>query len=253
MSTTFFVTALLDVALGLQVGLALSIAVLLFQLSSLERKGMGEVHGLYFVPLDRYPKASERKGIKCYKLTGYLWYGNASKMRDQIYALMAADAAAHREEAEADEADGADGRLTHVVLDFSGSSGLDLTTMLALQFLLAEARALGVHLVLAECSDGVRDNLRRAGLLEEAGGVLTRCCLEEAVVLIEADRKQQARKAAAGVWRRSSAVKAPDLEAGALLLAATGAGASPVAAPAASSASTKAVPFYKRLLSPLGK
>lgn len=81
MSATFCVTALVDVALGLQVGLALSITVLLFQLSRVERQAMGRLHEQVFVPLDRYPGAVERPGIKCYKLTGYLWFGNASKVR----------------------------------------------------------------------------------------------------------------------------------------------------------------------------
>ena len=34
--------------------------------------------------------------------------------------------------------------LTHIVLDFSGSSGLDLTTMLSLQYLVTEAAKLKV-------------------------------------------------------------------------------------------------------------
>lgn len=93
MSTTFVVTAAVDVVLGLQVGLALSIAALLFQLAALERHAMGQLNGTHaqqlqqrlFVALDRYPdQASERPGIRCYKYTGFLWFGNATKMRDQV-------------------------------------------------------------------------------------------------------------------------------------------------------------------------
>jgi len=47
-----------------------------------------------YVPLESYPEAQERPGIKVYKVTGYLWFGNATKMRDQTYAFMA-DAAKH--------------------------------------------------------------------------------------------------------------------------------------------------------------
>jgi MFS superfamily sulfate permease-like transporter len=246
MVTTFLVTALLDVSLGLQVGLALSIAMLLFSLSSLERKGMGQLHGQYFVPLDRYPEAAERAGIKCYKLTGYLWFGNASKMRDQTYALMAA--AAGR--------DGGGEHITHVVLDFSGSSGLDLTTMLALQYLLAEARKLGVRLVLAECSDGVRHNLRQAGMLEATGGGLTRHCLEEVVALLENDKAEMAAAASAPAGQcglhSGSNSKGRDLEAG-LGAPATGAGGEAEAEAVGANTKAKALALYKRLLSPGGK
>lgn len=241
MSTTFCVTALVDVSLGLQVGLALSITVLLFQLSSVERQAMGQLEGQFFVPLDRYPQAAERPGIKCYKLTGYLWFGNATKMRDQIYALMAQAQAAH-------------GRgLTHVVLDFSGSSGLDLTTMLALQYLVTEARRLGIRLVLAECSDGVRHNLRQAGLLGDMGGELTRRCLEEVVALLEQEQRQkEASQASAAPAAPAVAAAKGDVEAGMAGSVATGAGVGGEEAGGAASAGKKAVPFYKRLLSPGG-
>ena len=69
--------------------------VLLFQISSVERKGMGQLPGKRtYVPLESYPEAQERPGIKVCKVTGYLWFGNATKMRDQTYAFMA-DAAKH--------------------------------------------------------------------------------------------------------------------------------------------------------------
>lgn len=88
MSFTFLVTVAIDVALGLQLGLALSVTMLLFRLASLERHAMGQLpHGdnsQCFVPLDRYPQAVERPGIKVFRLTGYLWFGNATKMRDQV-------------------------------------------------------------------------------------------------------------------------------------------------------------------------
>jgi hypothetical protein len=73
------------------VSLILSILVLLFQISSLERKGMGQLPGKHcsYVPLDSYPEAKERPGIKVYRLAGYLWLGNATKVRDQTCAFMA--------------------------------------------------------------------------------------------------------------------------------------------------------------------
>lgn len=136
------------------------------------------------------------------------------------------------------------GPLTHVVLDFSGSSGLDLTTMLSIQYLTAEARRLGVRLVLAECSDSVIHNLWQAGLLDACGGDLTRQCLEEVVAQLEKEkREKQVAAAGAGAGGDKG-----DVEAG-LIASATGAGGDGDAA-AAAAAPKASLPFYKRLLSP---
>ncbi len=217
MTSTFLVTGVVDVALGLEFGLILSILVLLFQLSLVERKGMGQLPGhRTFLPLQAYPDAVERPGtsffgwgslgeppfgfsrwhtqprnsllsptypsslplgIKVFKLTGYLWFGNATKMRDQIYKFMA-------------EATKNDKGLTHIVLDFSGSSGLDLTTVLSLQYLVAEAKTLKVRLVLAECSDAVLRNLEASDLLKDVGGDSARACLEDVVEEILKEKEQ---------------------------------------------------------------
>lgn len=239
MSVTFAVTALVDVAKGLEVGFLLSVVVLLFRLSAVERRAMGKLDDEHqsFVPLDRYPQAKERPGIKCYKLTGYLWFGNATKLRDQVYALM--DHETHEGHP-----------LTHVVLDFSGGSGLDLTTVRSLQYLVSEAKRLGVRLVLAECSDGVRRNLRQAGMLEDVGGEMTRRCLEEVVALLEQEKRAQSPvppSAAAG------AVAKGDVEAGLAGPAPTGAGDGGEAAagdsPISACKKPAVVPFFKRVMS----
>lgn len=142
------------------------------------------------------------------------------------------------------------GGLMHVVLDFSGCLGVDLTTLLSLQYLLTEARRLGVRLVLVECSDGVRRNLGQAGLLEAVGGKLTGRCLKEVVACLEEERRQK--QALAGG-------KKGDVEAGMAAMA-TGAGtaAAEADADAKAAATHKKTPleafsFYKRLVSPAPK
>jgi MFS superfamily sulfate permease-like transporter len=240
MSVTFAVTALVDVAKGLEVGFLLSVVVLLFRLSAVERRAMGKLDDEQqsFVPLDRYPQAKERPGIKCYKLTGYLWFGNATKLRDQVNALM--DHETHEGHP-----------LTHVVLDFSGGSGLDLTTVRSLQYLVSEAERLGVRLVLAECSDGVRRNLRQAGMLQDVGGEMTRRCLEEVVALLEHEKRAQSPvpSAAAG----AAAVNKGDVEAASAGPAPTGAGDGGEEgagdSPVSIVKTAAAVPFYRRVMS----
>lgn len=240
MSVTCAVTALVDVAKGLEVGFLLSVVVLLFRLSAVERRAMGKLDDEHqsFVPLDRYPQAKERPGIKCYKLTGYLWFGNATKLRDQVYALM--DHETHEGHP-----------LTHVVLDFSGGSGLDLTTVRSLQYLVSEAKRLGVRLVLADCSDGVRRNLRQAGMLQDVGGEMTRRCLEEVVALLEQEKRAQSPvpSAAAG----AAAVNKGDVEAASAGPAPTGAGDGGEEgagdSPVSVVKTAAAVPFYKRVMS----
>lgn len=143
------------------------------------------------------------------------------------------------------------GGLTHVVLDVSGCSGVDLTTLLSLQYLLTEARRLGVRLVLAECSDGVRRKLGQAGLLEAVGGELTGRCLEEVVAALEEERRKKLQQAKGGKG---------DVEAGMAAMA-TGAGTAAEAdakADAKAAATHKKTPleafsFYKRLVSPAAK
>lgn len=242
MSVTFAVTALVDVAKGLEVGFLLSVVVLLFRLSAVERRAMGKLDDEHqsFVPLDRYPQAKERPGIKCYKLTGYLWFGNATKLRDQVYALM--DHETHEGHP-----------LTHVVLDFSGGSGLDLTTVRSLQYLVSEARRLGVRLVLAECSDGVRRNLRQAGLLQDVGGEMTRRCLEEVVALLELEQGKRAQSPMPSAAAGAAAVGKGDVEAASAGAAPTGAGEEGEEgagdSPVSVVKTAAAVPFYKRVMS----
>ncbi len=218
----------------------------------------------FFVPLTNHPEAQERPGktttqsmhpfthpptslptylcttgIKVYKLTGYLWYGNATKMRDQLDSFMSEAAKNDKGACKASSPSPflpfayllsvfplsihlcsfslsflPNTGLTHIVLDFSGSSGLDLTTVLSLQHIVNEAQKLKVRLplgppthllthlpthlsahtqvtlLLAECSDAVMRNLEASDLLKDVGGQRAKACLEDVVDAIAKEKEE---------------------------------------------------------------
>lgn len=158
MTSTFLVTAVIDVTIGLEFGILLSVVVLLFQLSHLEKETIGrsEKTGTYRV-LKNSESAEEIPGLAIFRLRGYLWFGNATKFRDELYRFLV-------------QARGQDQSLKYIILDCSGISGLDLTTMISLTYIVDEGKKFSILTRFSGCSDQVRRNLFLCNLLSSVGG-----------------------------------------------------------------------------------
>lgn len=158
MTSTFLVTAVVDVATGLEFGILVSVLVLLFQLSHLEKETIGKSQktGVYRV-LKNSESVEEIPGLAIFRLRGYLWFGNATKFRDELYKFFVTA----REQ---------DKILKCIILDCSGISGLDLTTMLSLTYIVDEGKKFSIFTRFSGCSDQVRRNLYLCNLLDTVGG-----------------------------------------------------------------------------------
>ena len=94
--------------------------------------------------------------VSIFKLEGFIFFGTANSLYEQVHAHVAAARAVP---------------IEFLILDFERVSGMDSTGLLSFEKMVQDTRARGIHLVLTHLSGRVRAQLEAGGLLAEVEGV----------------------------------------------------------------------------------
>ncbi len=140
---------------GIAIAAVLSLLAILYQASRPYLAVLGRLPGEppAFGDLARHPHAVQTPGVLMLRPDVAIHFVNASVAKDQVAAAIAS----------------ADPQPRAVVLDLSASMDLDVAATDALVELLTDLRTKGIDLRLAHARAGVRDRMRRTGLLAELG------------------------------------------------------------------------------------
>lgn len=153
MITTFLVTLLLGIEVGVLAGVALSIMAILYKSSKPHMAVLGKLpNSNSFRNIDRFDKAARTDGVLIVRFDDQLYFANASYFTDSLQALV-------EQERE----------LQSFILDASSMHAIDSSGSTALRefrdFLLAK----GIVFKIAGMVGPVRDVVKRIGLMEEMG------------------------------------------------------------------------------------
>ena len=140
---------------GIAIAAVLSLLAILYEASRPYLAVLGRLPGEppAFGDLARHPHATQVPGVLLLRPDVALYFVNASVAQDQVDAALA----------------DADPPPRVIVLDLSASTDLDVAATDSLAELLTDLTAKGIELRLAHPRAGVRDRMRRAGLLAQLG------------------------------------------------------------------------------------
>lgn len=170
MIATFLATLTLGIELGILVGAAISIGLVIHRSATPHTAILGRLPGSNdFRNLERYPGAVTHPGVVILRVDASVFFANAD------YVVERARSAA---------SDAPD--LEHLVLDLYPVNHIDSTGLEALERLVDELEDGGVHTHLACAKGPVRDRLRRSGLADHIGEANLHANLTEAVSAAEA-------------------------------------------------------------------
>lgn len=145
---------LFDILGGIIVGVALSFVMLIRRIDRprVEVLGRGP-DGHRFLDLDRHPEAAPIPGVLIVRLDGPIVFSNADVVATLVRRTLAEQAEAPRT----------------LVLDMRRVSHVDITGDDAIRALLEDCRRGQIALIIARASHGVREFMRRDGLLDDIG------------------------------------------------------------------------------------
>lgn len=153
MLITFLATLALGIEEGILVGAALSIAVVLHQITIPHIATLGRMPGSnQYRNLARNPNAQPEDGIAILRMDASLFYGNAEAFRDTARAAVA---------------DTPEPRA--LVLDAYPMNRIDSTGLHMLHGLVVELQAMGVEAYFAGVKGPLRDKLSRGGVVDAVG------------------------------------------------------------------------------------
>ena len=104
-------------------------------------------------PSEHGPVPQLLPGLVLYRFNASLYYANASRFAEDVHAIMAP----------------AEPPLVTLCIDAAGINDIDYTGMETLREVITQAHGQGVMVVFAEVSDNVREQLKRAGIIDLVG------------------------------------------------------------------------------------
>jgi MFS superfamily sulfate permease-like transporter len=141
---------------GVIIGTGLSLVALLYRIAFPHMAVMGRVPGTeIFGDIERKPAKDQVPGVLIFRVDSPVLFANASVIKEQIDELMGTMVPA----------------VKLVILDFYSSPMLDVTGADMIRDLLTDLSQKGIELRLANTTGQVRDLIRKAGLVEQLGGV----------------------------------------------------------------------------------
>ncbi len=146
---------LTSVLIGLVAAVMVSLVLLLYRASRPHIASMGLLAGYQntYGDLTRHDDATAIEGLVMIRLDAPLYFFNANVAQTQIRALVDAESPAPR----------------GVLIDMAATADLDVTTADMLFELSGDLRARSIELLLAQVKGGVRDRMRRTGLIDAIG------------------------------------------------------------------------------------
>ncbi len=158
-----------DVLAGLILAVLLSLTLLLARASRPYLAVLGRLPGdrAVYADITRHPDAAQVPGLLVLRLDVPLYFFNATVARSEMLEMIDAESP----------------RPRVVIVDIAATADLDVTTTDTLAQLLTDLEERGVKLSLAQAKGGVRDRLRRTGLLERIGSDRIYLSVGQAVAL----------------------------------------------------------------------
>jgi len=188
MVATFAATLGLGIELGILVGAAISITQVIQQSATPHTAVLGRLPGTdEFRNVDRYPEARRPEGVMVLRMDASLYFANADFMMERVLRAVEEEPDVH-----------------DLVLDFYPVNRVDSTGADALSRLLEELTDRGVSVQFSGLKGPVRDQLQRAGVMDQIG---ERCChmnVADAVAAAGATHSERtALRSSASTSRRS--------------------------------------------------
>ncbi len=152
------VTAAVVVIVGVEQGiiLAMGLSVIIHLRHSYQpRNGvLTSIGRRAWTPVPEHGPAPQLlPGLVLYRFNASLYYANASRFAEDVHAILAP----------------AEPPLVTLCIDAAGIDDIDYTGMETLREVITQAHGQGVMVVFAEVSDNVREQLKRAGILDLVG------------------------------------------------------------------------------------
>ena len=144
-----------DVLTGLMIAVFLSLVIILYRASRPYLAVLGKVPGqaATYTDVARHPENELVAGLLIVRLDAPLYFLNANVARGQILDLVKASQPAPRA----------------VLFDLGATADLDVASMDMLANLVTELEEAGSDVLLAQVRGGVRDRLRKSGIMAEIG------------------------------------------------------------------------------------
>jgi sulfate permease, SulP family len=163
-----------DVLTGLMIAVFLSLFIILFQASRPYLAVLGKVPGqpATYGDVARYPENERVPGLLIVRLDAPLYFLNANVARGQILDLVRTS----------------DPPPNAVLFDLAASADLDVASLDMLRNLVREVEEAGSDVLLAQVRGGVRDRLRKSGIMAEIGE--KRVCRSVAAAVHDFERRE---------------------------------------------------------------
>ncbi len=170
---------LTDVLTGLMIAVFLSLLIILYRASRPSVAVLGKIPGqrAAYDDVTRHPESERIPGLLIVRLDAPLYFLNANVARSQILGLIDA--------VQPPQA---------VLINLGASADLDIASMDTLKDLVLDLEEAGVAVLLAQVRGGVRDRLRRSGIMDVIGEDRVYLSISAAV---DDFRKRQAQQATA--------------------------------------------------------
>lgn len=170
---TFLFTLFLGVEIGILVGVALSLVVLIYKTAFPRIAALGRLPGTsIYRNVAMYPDAESPKGMVLLRIDAPIFYANIEGIRDYLNDKLQSDKAEHLR---------AGDPVHYVIIDLSPSPDLDIAGVHLIQDLIDELGSDGIQLVLANPSRSLLLMLKRAGVLQQLGKEGVQVSMGEAV------------------------------------------------------------------------
>lgn len=154
MAATFVGTLVLGIEEGILLGVALSLAVIIFRTARPHYAVLGKIPGkTHYRNIERFDDLEVRPDILAVRFDAMLYFANVSYFRDTLDRLV-------KEKGEA---------LKLIILDAESISGLDSSGVHALSDVIDLCQGKGIQLFLSGVKGPVRDILHRSGMTQKIG------------------------------------------------------------------------------------
>lgn len=167
MAATFFATLLLGIEEGIVAGAALSMVVVLHQITRPHIAELGRIPGTrQYKNLSRHPEAIVEDGLAIIRLDASLFYGNAEAFRDAARRAFAKTSHAPASHASASHAPASPRTL---VIDAYPMNRVDSTGLHVLQQVIDEIHDAGGRVHLSGVKGPLHDKLLAGGIVDRVG------------------------------------------------------------------------------------
>jgi sulfate permease, SulP family len=173
---TFAGVILVDVLVGMLIGLICSVLLVAYRSSRPHVSSLGRVPGVpgAYRSLDRHPESVPVPGVLILRLDAQFYYANALTVRERIKALMEETAPPPRA----------------LLFDAATQDTLDVTGSDVLKALVKELKAAGIAVYAAEVHAPVIEFARKSGLLEVIGEDHLFPTIDSALAVIDTEVKE---------------------------------------------------------------